>query len=168
MKRIKIVLIILIVLCSLVQFVACDPSDYYFTQEELSDIVSIELINYENPAQKSFFSWVPDHTSDLKPFDNKKVCVLESLAEDKFSQFVETLCDCLILETYFAYDSPKGICVKKSYSDGDFLILSCNEQTFAGYVGKFSSDGEVARFIGCFCNRDSFEALVNDYFVTNL
>lgn len=168
MKKFTSFLATLLIVCSLCAFAACDPGSYKFSREYLSDIVSIELISYDNPENKHFVSWVPDHTSDLKPFDDSKLSVLETLDEDNFSQLIDTLCECEILYQYYAYDSPNGICLKLSYSNGDFLIVSCDEVSYAGYIGKFSSDGGVAEFIGCFCSRSDFEALVNDYFLTKI
>lgn len=147
---------------------ACDPSSYYFQPEELSDIVKVELINYNNPQQNHFLSWVPDHTSKLKPFDDSKLSVLETLNEDKITQFTDVLCEFHILYKYYAYDSPNGTCLKLSYSNGDFIIINCNMPSFTGYIGKFTSDGEVAAFIGCFSSSDYFKILVNAYFQTKL
>lgn len=167
-KVITAVLAILLVLCSLVSFAACDPGTFYFDDEYLSAIVSVELISYVNPEQTHFFSWVPDHTADLKPFDESKVSVLETLDNDKLSDFIDTLCECDVLYKYYAFDAPNGLCLKLTYANGDFVIVSCNGNSFAGYIGKFSADGEVADFIGCFSSLYSFETLVNDYFQTKI
>ena len=158
---------IFLIICCLT-LTGCDPVSYRFHHDDLADIVSIELIQYDNPEQKDFLSWVPDHTSDLKPFDVSKVSVLETLDEDNISELIDTLCECYILDTYYAYDSPNGICLKLTYSNGDFLIISCDENSYEGYIGKFSPDGEVAQFIGCFENLSSFKTLVNDYFQTKI
>ncbi|MCI8434996.1 MAG: hypothetical protein HFK10_03415 [Clostridia bacterium] len=164
MKKISKLLAILILICSLFIFTACDPSPFYFEHEYLADTVSIELIRYDNPEQKHFLSWVPDHTADLKSFDQSKVTVLETLHENKIPDFIDTLCEYDILYKYYAFDTPNGICIKLNDSNGDFLIVSCNENSFAGYIGKFYSNGEVADFIGCFSALKYFETLVNDHF----
>ena len=155
------VMIFLIICCS--TLTGCDPVGYSFAPDDLADIVSIELIQYDNPEQKQFFSWVPDHTSDLKSFDNSKVSILETLDESHISELTATLCEFYILGTYYAYDSPNGLCLRLTYSNGDFLIVNCGENSY-GYIGKFSHDGEVAQFIGCFESFQSFKTLVNDYF----
>ena len=167
-KAITTFLALLLVLCALCTFVACDPATFYFDHEYLSDIVSVELIRYDNPEQKHFISWVSDHTADLKPFDDSKLSVLETLEADKISDFLDTLIECPILFKYYAFDSPNGLCLKLTYSNGDFIIINCYEQSFAGYIGKFSFNGEVAEFIGCFVGYDCFETLVNDYFQTKI
>lgn len=146
----------------------CDPGSYYFTQEYLSDIVSVELIDYSNSKQRHFISWVPDHSSELKAFDNSKYSVIETLDDDKIDDFIDTLCECHILSTYYAYNSPKGLCLKLNYSNGDFVIANCQNKSFAGYVGKFTASGKVAKFIGCFSSYYSFKTLVNDYFQTQI
>ena len=149
---------------------ACDPSHFYFEEEDLSDVVSIELINYDNPKQKEFSSWVPDHSSDLKPFDESKVTVLETLDESEIPDFTAKLCEPIILYWYFAYDSPNGICIKLTYSTGDFLIVWSDYQNgwFGGYIGKFTSEGEVKEFYGSFASLGSYTYLVNNYFETQI
>ncbi|MCH5152336.1 MAG: hypothetical protein J1F68_00035 [Clostridiales bacterium] len=164
MKKITILLTILLVLCSLCAFAACDPSTVFLEPTDLTDIVSVELIRYDNPRQKQFISWVPDHTSDLKAFDERKLFVLERLDGDKIPEFIDTLCECPILDRYYAFDSPNGICLKLTYINGEYLIVNCKEGAFVGYIGKFGFDGEVIQFIGCFVSVTSFETLVNDYF----
>ena len=159
--------ILLLNICCLM-LTGCDPSGYYFSHDDLADVVSVELIQYDNPGQKNFSSWVPDHSSDLKPFDDSKVSVLETLDEDQTSGLIDALCEFHILEKYYAYDSPAGLCLKLTYSNGDFLIVSCDEESYKGYIGRFSPDGEVARFIGCFASSSSFKTLVNDYFQTQI
>ncbi len=156
------IIIILIICCS--TLMACDPVTYYFEQEELSDIIKVELINYDNTEQKRFKSWVPDHTSDLRPIDNNKICTLEALDENKIGQFIDTLCEYEILYRFYVFDSPNGVCLKLSYANGDFIIINCHMPSFDGYIGKFTSNGEVAEFIGCFSASSSFKTLVNDFF----
>ena len=141
---------------------ACDPGSYQFEREELDDVVSVELINYDNPKQKEFSSWVPDHSADLKPFDNSKVTVLETLADDKTADFLDELCEIPFLYLYYSYDSPKGICIKLSRSNGDYIII------WSDYVGEFSSDGEVKWFCGCFSGLSVYKDFVNGYFETQI
>ncbi len=162
----KAVAIVALAIALCLTLSACDPAYYCFTSEYLSDVTSIELINYDNPEQKEFMSWVPDHTSDLKSFDSSKMSCLETLDESKKTEFIDTLCEEEILGTYFAFDSPNGICIKLNYSNGDFLIIWSNyqENAHSGYIGKYSPDGEVSDFIGCFENLNSYLKLVNKYF----
>ena len=159
--RLAIVLTIAICSCLLV---GCDPSTYRFEQTDFSDVVSVELVNYDNSEQKHFFSWVPDHSSELKSFDDSQLSVLEALGEDSIPDFIDTLCECDILAEYYAYDSPNGVCIMLTFSDGDFLIINCKEDSYAGYIGLYSSDGNVKKFIGCFSYFNAFKVLVNNYF----
>lgn len=160
------IIVALMIFCSFM-LTGCDPASFYFSPEDLSDIVSVELINYNNPNQKEFWSWVPDHESDLKPFDNSKFSVLETLDEDKIPDLTNALCECFILYKYYVYDSPKGMCLKLTYSNGNFLIVSGTRGS-SGYIGEFSSDGEVAYFYGCFHHAGNFKILVNEYFETKI
>ena len=168
MKKFTALLAILLVLCSLCAFAACDPTTIYLDNEYLSDIVKVELVNYDNPQQKHFLSWVPNHTSDLKPLDLNKISVVETLDGEQIADFIDTLCECPILDRYYAFDSPKGLCLRLTYANSDFLIVNCKEESFVGYIGKFTKSGEVEQFIGCFVGVMSFEILVNDYFQTQI
>ncbi len=163
-----VLLVTLLVLC--LALVACDPARYSFKKEDFDQVKSIELINYDNPDQKDFISWVPDHTADLKPFDKTKMSHLEVLDEDKITNFIDDLCISHVLEKYFDYDSPNGKCIKVNYKNGDFLIIWSNyqEDSFGGYIGNFSSNGEVSDFIGCFAGLVYYEQLVNNYFQTQI
>lgn len=149
---------------------SCDPGSFNFKSEDLSEVVKIELINYDNPQQKHFFSWVPDHSSDLKPFDDSKASVLESLDKNRISDFCDTLCNSDILYLYYAYDSPNGICLKLTYSDGKYIIIwsAYEYKSYAGYIGSFYPDGSIAEFFGSFTALTSFKILVNNYFNTKI
>ena len=163
MKKILSVLIIAvlsIVLCS------CDPGTYYIQDEELSDIVSIQLIQYDNSNQKTFTSWVPNHFDDLKPFDVCKYVVIKELENERIADFVLSFKETDILRTYYAYDSPKDLCIKCNYSNGNFLIIWANyaKDTYAGYIGEYSANGTVLSFWGCFSSIHYYEDLVSEYF----
>lgn len=168
MKKFTATLAILLVVCSLCVFAACDPSTVYIEREDLAEVVSVELVNYDNPKQKHFFSWVPDHTADLKPLDVSKISVVETLDADKITDLLDTLSECPILDRYYAFDSPEGLCLKLTYQSGDFLIINCYGHSFAGYIGRFHANGEVAQFIGCFVSLACYETLVNDFFQTKI
>jgi len=172
MKKQKAKLLTKISLMSIfcVTLSSCDPGNFQFTSEELAEVKSIELINYNNPEQEHFLSWVPDHYSDLKPFENEKMSRLETLDESKITDFVADLCKCHILSTYYAYDSPNGNCLKLNYANGNFLIIwsDYEHNSFSGYIGTFTSSGEVDDFVGCFEDVNSYKGLVNDYFQTQI
>jgi len=146
---------------------ACDPAPSQLNYNDLAkDVVSIELIEYDNPDQKAFSSWVPDHSSKLLPFASSNAMVLEALDESAFEDFLMQLSEEEILSEYCAYNSPKGKCLKVSYESGDFLIISCNQNppSFNGYIGYYSADGQVLDFIGSFSSYSSFQFLVNYHF----
>ncbi len=121
-------------------------------------MVSIGLLNYDNPGQKHFGSWVPDHSSDLQPFDESKASRLKELNSDAIEDFVDDLCEYHILYKYYTVDAPNGVCIKLNYSNGEFLIINNS------YIGKFLPDGQVADFIGDFSHYKYFEYLVSNYF----
>ena len=150
---------------------ACDPGTYNLREEtDPQDVVSVELIRYDNPKQKKFVSWVPDHFIKLRPMDLSAVTVLETLPDTSVEPFLEQLSTEDILWKYYVFDSPKGVCLRITYSDGGFLIISADyeNQSYRGYIGMYNADGEVTDFYGSFVSYYSFESLVNDYFDTNI
>ncbi len=155
---------ILIILSLL--FSACDPGHLPIAQESLQNVTSVELISYENQQQKHFLSWVPNHFDELAPFDHTLVTILETLPEEKVDDFLQSFSETEILHTYYAYDSPKGICIRVNYTDGHFLIIWANyfENSFAGYIGEYLPDGTVLSFWGSFSGLFYYTDLVNLYF----
>lgn len=149
---------------------ACDPGSYTIDQAALNNVVRIELIQYENPNQKHFTSWVPDQFDQLVPFDPVNATVLETLPAEKNAEFLEAFSQTDILHTYYAYDSPKDICLRLSYENGDFLIIWANyaEGRYSGYIGEYAFDGMVLSFWGSFSALTYYEDLVNQFFTTPL
>ena len=149
---------------------ACDPGSFIVTVEDLDGVVSIELIEYNNSNQKEFNSWVPNHFNKLKPFKPENATVIEELQEDKEQDFLDAFMQTDILHTYYVYDSPKDVCIRLNYANGNFLIIWANykEQSYSGYIGEYSSDGTVVSFWGCFSNLIYYQDLVNNYFEYNV
>ena len=144
---------------------SCDPGTTFFSRDySVEGIVKVELIKYDNPDQGEFITWVLDQTDKLLPYDVNKETLLATLDTERINAFTEQLSQYDILDKYFAYDSPNGMCIKMTYKNGDFVIINCAEDSFAGYIGKYRQNGEVASFLGCFSNRDYFERLVEDNF----
>ena len=165
MKKIMCVVFFLLLCVSLV---GCDPGSYSFDYEVLLDkVVGVELIDYENEKQKKFSSWVPNHLPDLVPFDLSKMTLLETLDNENLDAFLKQLSEIGFLHKYYTYNSPKGICIRLLYENGNFEIIS-GGPSYGGYVGSYSSSGEVVDFVGAFANHDSFTYLINDYFETKL
>ncbi|MCK9471633.1 MAG: hypothetical protein WC006_09110 [Bacilli bacterium] len=149
---------------------ACDPSHYYHTIEDYQSVERIELINYNNPNQKQFLSWVPDHYGKLVGLDLDNITVLEILDSNFYPRFINDLGSLDILYRYYAYDSPKDKCIRIIYTNGKLDIITANykNSSYAGYIGRYSSAGEVVDFYGCFDNLTSFIDLVNDYFIQKI
>ena len=167
MKRI-VCFVVLVALCCLL--CACDPGYFSVDRDDLNDVISIELIKYENPNQKHFNTWVPDQYNRLVSLNLSNVKVLETLPAEKVAEFLDDFSKSDILHTYYAYDSPKDICIRLNYANGNFLIIWANyaDSTYAGYIGEYSSDGIVLSFWGSFSALSYYVDLVNLYFTCNL
>ena len=149
---------------------ACDPGTFVITPQSLEGVVRIQLIDYENPNQDHFISWVPNHFGDLLPYDSTQETVVEELPEEKIDDFLNSFSQTDILNTYYAYNSPKDMCIKLIYENGEFLIIWANYKigSHAGYIGDYLPDGTVSYFWGCFSSLEYYEDLVNEYFTTQL
>ncbi len=167
MKKLIYLMFLAIICCS---FCACDPGSYAIDREALNQVISVELIQYENPDQKHFTSWVPDQFDKLVPFDSDNAAILECLPAEKTAEFLDAFSQTDILHTYYAYNSPKDICLRLNYANGDFLIVWANYEsnTYAGYIGEYASDGTVLSFWGSFSSLRSYTDLVNQYFTHSL
>lgn len=157
---------ILIVVTICLYFCSCDPGSVSISREKLDCVVSIELIDYANPSQKHFTSWVPDQFDKLVPFDPANATTLEVLSSEKISDFLDEFSKTDILHTYYAYNSPKDVCIRLNYQNGDFLIIWADyaNNSFSGYIGEYSSDGAVLSFWGSFSALGDYKDLVNQYF----
>ena len=149
---------------------ACDPDSYTINPNSLEGVKTIELVEYKNPNQKHFLSWVPNHFDELKPFDAANATVIETLQEEKISDFLDSFMQTDILHTYYAYDSPVDICIRLNYENGNFLIIWSNykKNSFAGYIGEYSADGTVLSFWGSFSSLSYYQDLINTFFVYNI
>jgi hypothetical protein len=168
MKRLLTFLITIISICLLA---SCDPAGYYFDAKELKqNIVSIELIEYKNDKQDHFISWVPNHMDDLLPMNLENITNLKKLDESRIESFIDALSNQYILYKYYSYNSPRGLSIKMNYCNGNYIIISYDHEntSFSGYIGIYTSKGEVSDYIGCFSNYDSYKFLVNYFFEMNI
>ncbi|MBQ3506656.1 MAG: hypothetical protein IJA89_07800 [Clostridia bacterium] len=167
MKKI-ICFLYLIIMCFCL--CSCDPGTYTINPNSLEGVKTIELIDYKNPDQKRFASWVPNHFEDLKPFDTAKATVIEILQEERKSDFLDAFMQTNILHKCYAYDSPVDICIRLNYENGNFLIIWSNykKNSSAGYIGEYSADGTVLSFWGSFSGLSYYQGLINNFFSYNI
>lgn len=161
MKKI-LILICIFTLCF--PLTACDPAVRSLDVDSItSNIVSIEMIDYDNPDQKTIFTRWSDRSSELLPFKESDCTLLQKLEEEKADAFLKALRKTEYYYEYYACNSPSGVCLKLLYENGDFLILNSDPESdlIRGYIGKYSAEGEVIEFYGCFSGYHSFEKLVD-------
>ena len=158
MKKLFTVSAIILVVLSLA---ACDPAHYYYDYEDLkSDVISIELINYNNPDVKELF----EKRDKVISFDIEKMEIMETLSDESFNDFLLYFSKILFLEYWRHADSPNGTCVRIVYEDGDFEIVTHE----VVYAGRFDAEGNVKKFIGGLSGKASFVSLVNNFFETKI
>lgn len=125
---------------------ACDPGIFQYDYYELKEtVVRVEYIYYENPTAKRLDEFLVDKKDKLIPFDFDKMEIRGVLPNEKLDDFLQDLCQYEIMMHWIHSDSPKGECIKMTYNNGDFEIIT---NRAGEYVGSFYSTGEVKRFIG--------------------
>jgi len=153
----------IMVICVLVSLGGCvwDPAITYFDYDELKEqIATVELINYENENPK-----IIKDASNVLPFDFAKMEVIETLAADKIDDFVTDLSETGFMDYSSFAKEPVGICIKITYKDGKFIIITSTLMDVAyGIVEVFDSNGYPIEYIGAPADRDEYVALVNKYF----
>ena len=147
---------------------ACDPMMIGLEKSYLENkVVKVELIHYENPKQKKFASWIPDHSGQLKPFDFNNVTIIQELPEESFSAFYDQISKAFIRQKYYIYNAPKGFCLRLTNNDGSFMIYCCNS-TSRGFCGLYSQEGEIIEYIGAPDSYKEYANLINEFFDVHL
>ena len=91
--------------------------------------------------------------------------VIETLASDKIDDFVTDLSETGFMDYSSFAKEPVGICIKITYKDGKFIIITSTLMDVAyGLVEVFDSNGYPIEYIGEPRDRDEYVALVNKYF----
>ena len=156
-KRLALILCLALILT----FPGCDPASFSFKSYGLEEkVVRVELVNYENPNQKSFVSWVPNHSKQLKPVDLSKITVVQELPAEQNQTFIKQLTEARILYKYYDTDSPKDLCIRLTFDNGEFLLI-CDEKGSGGYIGSYSQEGKVLDFFGTFEDRRGKQLFIN-------
>ena len=162
MKKIAVALIAIVFCLSLV---ACDPAFNYFDRTGVgeAEVASVQLIDYDASDITELQWWkqyiFPSLWWHPLSFDENKCTVIETLNEDKKEDFINNLKDSGGYLFYYKYNSPKGMCLKITYSDGNFLIIGLD---LWGYVGEYAADGSCGQYYGA---SNLYPAgLINDYF----
>lgn len=143
MKKIIVVFIIILnlLIVNLLTLTGCDPSSYYYDYEDLnSNVVSIELINYENNEAKELF----EKRDKVKPFDFSKLNVVKTLDSKKKSKFLLEFSKIQFLLVWRHLDSPKGASIKINYKDGCFDVICY----YVEFSCQYDELGNVKNFIG--------------------
>lgn len=132
--------ILLFLMFCLMFLTACDPNPYYYNYETLkNDVVSVELINYDNNAIELF-----EQRDAVKKFDFSKMNVTGVLLDEKLDDFLLEFSQIEFMLVWRHLDSPEGECVKINYSDGSFDIICYNVQ----FSCQYDNFGNVKYVIG--------------------
>ena len=137
----KKLICLFICIINLTTLTGCDPGAFYYDYEYLNNnVVSIELINYENDEAVELF----EKREKVKPFDFSKSVVIKVLDNEKISDFLLEFSEIPILQVWRHLDSPKGESIKINYKDGSFDVICCN----VAFSCQYDKYGNVAHFMG--------------------
>ena len=135
------IIVLLIFVFNLLTLTGCDPSSYYYNYEDLnSNVISIELINYDNNEAIELF----ENRKKVKSFDFSKLNVIEVLDNDKNSEFLLEFSKIEFMLVWRHLDSPKGESIKINYKDGSFDVICYYVQ----FSCQYDKSGNVKNFIG--------------------
>lgn len=158
MKKSLFLALVLTIFC----LTACDPSQFRYNFDELKEsVISVQLINYENPDAKELF----EKRHKVIPFDFAKMVLMETLATAQTEDFLQNFSKILFSERWRHYDSPNGVSLRLVYDNDDFEIVS---QYHKFYAGSFYADGTVKRFIGGLSGTNDFVDLINQFFTNQI
>ena len=139
-------------------FIACEPAFAPIPFSELmDDLISVDLINYDNPDAKK------TRNHPVKPFEFDRVFIIETLRTERTYDFINELSLCTPDSGLKHHDSPNGVSIRIHYSNGDFFINSLH----CDYVGFFYKNGQVRRFVGT-NKSDYLRRTANKYFDTQI
>ena len=154
----KILIAFMIIMC-LIPSTGCEPVTAWYTYETLSDIVSIELIYYDNNDAIKLVR----QRDKVKPFDFSKSTVIKVLDSEKTKEFILELSGAMYIMQSRFLDSPKGESVKMNYKDGSFRITCCNAQ----FSCRYDEFGNV-KYVNGRCADPKLKELVEKFFYKEL
>jgi hypothetical protein len=160
-KRFLLILSLVLIISGCVS----DPNTYYFNYEELSiNVISIELINYENNNPRI----INVNESNISNIDFHKLVVLEVLPSQSIDSFIRKISEITFHKSNKSAETPIGRGIKLNYNNGNFVIISCTLTKERGYsfVAEFDDKGKFVKHIAEFADRPKFEKLLDDYFKT--
>mgnify|MGYP001030312672 FL=1 len=154
----------IMIICVFISLSGCvwDPASYLFDYEKLKEqVATVELINYENEEPKKI-----KDISEILPYDFDKEEVLETLPADKIDDFIMDLSEIRFMIDSDFSNSPVGICIKITYKNGEFIIISVTLMNGVVYcfIEVFDKLGYSIEHIGGIENRDDIDRIINKYF----
>lgn len=134
--------VIILFLTMALGLMACDPTHFYFDEEELQEnVAAVQLVYYDNPQAEELFN----KRDEVIPFDFSKMAVIAVLEDDKKEAFIQDFVKMSGFMTSWRHlDSPDGMCLRLLYKDDSFEMIAFH----SSYAGSFNADGTVKRFIG--------------------
>lgn len=160
-KRFSLILSLLIII--FISGCVSDPNTYYFNYEELSsNVISIELINYENSNPRI----INVNEISISNIDFQKLEVLEELPSQSIDSFIRRISEITFHESNKSAEAPIGKGIKLNYKNGNFVLISCTLTKERGYsfVTEFDDRGNFVKHIAEFADRPKFEKLLEEYF----
>ena len=160
MKRRLSILLIIVICCMLS---ACDPISYNYFNDKAAEVVAVELINYDNPKAKVINTFIS--TIRVQRFNFAKTEIIGAIGEDQLDDFLLDLSKVRIWTGWVHSNSPTGISLRITYSNGDFEVASSHAENRLPFFARYNSKGKLKKYLGSFQSNKEFEELINKYFV---
>ena len=169
LKLIKKLFIFILFITFVLSLTACDHG-YHLYHEYIhkeSNIISIELINYDNPVAQN-------NPLEESLFDLERLEILGTLSVDNIGGFLNKLSEIggLTGRHKKVLNSPTGKGIRLIYQDGFFTLITVTvvEGKDCIFVGHYDADTKNAGKFGIYWQEmiDDFKTLVNEYFSTQI
>ena len=160
-KNYKILIVFILCLFMIgVQFlIACDPDFEYDIAWLKENVVSVEMIKYDNEELKLVYDRV-----EILPIDFDKIEIIEKLPDSKIEDFINDYSSSWKMESGVFFAEPVGVCVKMNFVNGDFMIITEEDpkEDFSEFsmIAIFDKDGKVTDMPIChYASAGGFEHL---------
>ena len=149
---------------------ACDPAVNKYQYEELSGIVRVELIQYDNNEPELINTFLTNR--HMQRFNFNKEELIETMDSDKKSDFIKELSEITLNNHWWQPDSHSEICLKIIYKNDDFQVISYSNSN-GSLVTRYNKDGLLTNNIGKLngfgggasqFDRSSYIDMINRYF----
>lgn len=131
----------------------CEPA-WKNAKDDFKDteIVSAQLIGYDNPEVKTVYNTIFMEADVTTPFDFEKMEVFKELPEEDIEGFMNDLFENDVYADPWTHsDSPNGAGLRIVAEDGNFWVMTVGSGLRDQYFGYFDPQGNLIEYLGENC-----------------